>query len=280
MGSDQSAQAAPPRPSSRTPHLTRGHTIATPHVPDPLRSNDPTPSGNNSPGASVCSDCELPYISYTVNRPIGDSPKMTGKSGATTSSAHSSNNRPSEKRGSALGALQRRQLSLQPRRTQNRTHNIVVVKEARAEPGIETDEDVLRLQQIPMFLPIMKGTQGLTVVRDPEVLEGLDFRPWLRLASRYQAHLAACAQPVSAEQATLTQRCKETDTELTRLITIMTEKQRQNAKTAERLSRVHEISHQLTRCHSMLNQAIESMDVLNNMLPIEDRLEPFVWTTG
>lgn len=32
---------------------------------------DVTTSGNNSPGASICSDSELPYISYTVDRPIG-----------------------------------------------------------------------------------------------------------------------------------------------------------------------------------------------------------------
>jgi len=27
--------------------------------------------GNTSPGPSICSDSDLPYISYTVNRPIG-----------------------------------------------------------------------------------------------------------------------------------------------------------------------------------------------------------------
>lgn len=32
---------------------------------------DASASGNNSPGASMCSDSELPYISYTVDRPIG-----------------------------------------------------------------------------------------------------------------------------------------------------------------------------------------------------------------
>lgn len=36
----------------------------------------------------------------------------------------------------------------------------------------------------------------------------------------------------------------------------------------------------LNRCHLLLNENIEQIEVLNDMLPVEDRLEPFVWTTG
>lgn len=59
-----------------------------------------------------------------------------------------------------------------------------------------------------------------------------------------------------------------------------TEKQKKFAKYAEKFGKVHELSHQLNRCHMLLNQVIESMETLNNQLDIEDRLEPFVWTTG
>lgn len=44
--------------------------------------------------------------------------------------------------------------------------------------------------------------------------------------------------------------------------------------------KVQELSHQLNRCHMLLNQTLESIDTLNGYLDIEDRLEPFVWTTG
>lgn len=60
----------------------------------------------------------------------------------------------------------------------------------------------------------------------------------------------------------------------------MTERQRKYAKYAEKLGKVHEVSHQLNRCHMVLNQTLESMETLNNMLPPDERLEPFVWTTG
>lgn len=58
------------------------------------------------------------------------------------------------------------------------------------------------------------------------------------------------------------------------------EKQKRFARYAEKLSKVQELSRQLNRCHMLLNQTLESMETLNNYLDIEDRLEPFVWTTG
>lgn len=64
------------------------------------------------------------------------------------------------------------------------------------------------------------------------------------------------------------------------MVAIATERQKKYAKYADKLSRVQELSHQLNRFHMLLNQTLESMETLNNYLDIEDRLEPFVWTTG
>ena len=52
------------------------------------------------------------------------------------------------------------------------------------------------------------------------------------------------------------------------------------AKHAERLSQVQEINHMVGKCHKNLNLILESMETLNNSLPIDQRIEPFVWTTG
>ena len=72
----------------------------------------------------------------------------------------------------------------------------------------------------------------------------------------------------------------QVDTGVNRLMGSFTERQKRFAKLAEKLSRVHEVSAQLNRCHSLLNMALESMETINNSLPLEERLEPFVWTTG
>ncbi|XP_060808992.1 uncharacterized protein LOC106136006 isoform X3 [Amyelois transitella] len=205
MGSEQSS-LPPKKPSQRPPPVRRGHTIAVSNVPESRRS-DPLASGNNSPGASVCSDSELPYISYTVDRPIGDSPKTSSKG---------------QRSVDKKSLLQRRQVSVPARRPAGlaagaagaggagggaRAHDIVVV---RAPGGEALQEDIQRLQEIPTFLPIMRGTLGLPGARDPEVLEGLPWRALGALAGRLAAHAAAGAAHCERAQAPLAAALRET----------------------------------------------------------------------
>lgn len=157
-------------------------------------------------------------------------------------------------------------------------HSIVVVKAAQADPTADKDPDLVRLQSIPMFLPIMRGTLNLPPgVRDPEVLERLDPVGLFNLCARYQHHLNTNAQIVAAEQAAL---CASMETDIAKVLNLAVERQKRFARFAEQLNKVHELSRQLTRCHSQLNQTLESFEMLNNLLPVEERLEPFVWTTG
>ena len=64
------------------------------------------------------------------------------------------------------------------------------------------------------------------------------------------------------------------------MVSLLTERQRAYARHTERLSHVKEVAHSLATCHTNLNSLLDTLDTLNNMLPIPDRLEPFVWTTG
>ncbi|KAG6443939.1 BLOC-1-related complex subunit 5 [Manduca sexta] len=258
MGSEQSS-VPPKKQSQRAPLVRRGHTIAVSNVQDGSKS-DTTTSGNNSPGASVCSDSELPYISYTVDRPIGDSPKTLSKS------ARAVDKKSLQRRHTSAGSA--------PQRRGRRVRDIVVVKKAADE---QLDEDIRRLQEIPTFLPIMRGTLGLPGARDPEVLEGLDYKPWVRLTTRLQAHLAACAHPLAAEELSLAAKIKETETEAWRIHSALVERQRNNARHAERLARAHQLAHHLSRSRSLLEQTLQDIEELNNLLPEDKRLEPFVW---
>lgn len=75
MGSEHSSgvqrQGSLEKDAQKQPNIRRQHTIANPGGSDPLESTDVGRPGSISPGPSVCSDIDLPYISYTVNRPIG-----------------------------------------------------------------------------------------------------------------------------------------------------------------------------------------------------------------
>ncbi|XP_011165270.1 BLOC-1-related complex subunit 5 [Solenopsis invicta] len=273
MGSEQSSQSSNQNANNgktRTNQLRRGKS-----VPNRERMPEDTPPRCTSPGASICSDSDLPYISYTVNRPIGDSPKMTNKQSQLY-------------RGKSIGAgeISRRKNSLgttnhnhrKINTSDNKMHNIVVVKPAQTDLTADKDPDIMKLQSIPMFLPIMRGTLNLPPgVRDPEVLERLDPVGLFNLCARYQHHLNTNAQTIAMEQAAL---CTSMEVEFGKVLNLAIDRQKRFARFAEQMNKVHELSRQLTRCHSLLNQTLESLETLNNLLPVEERLEPFVWTTG
>lgn len=262
MGSEQSSQNT--NEGSRASQLRRGKS-----VPNRERIPEDTPPRSTSPGPSICSDSDLPYISYTVNQPIGDSPKITNKQ---------SQSLPSRNIGTTELARKKSNFSIKKPVTGKTTHNIIVVKPAVSEIDADRDADLVKLRNIPMFLPIMRGTLNLPPgVRDPEILERLDPVGLFNLCVRYQHHLNINAQMIANEQNLL---CVDIDAEVDKLLTHAVDRQKQLCKFMENLNKVHELSRQLTKCHMQLNQTLESLETLNNLLPIQDRLEPFVWTTG
>ena len=205
MGSEQSSQNIDSRGTGRfrSGPLRRGKSVPNREsIPD-----DDSPSRCTSPGPSVCSDSDLPYISFTVNRPIGDSPKITKQSQFL--------------RGKSLGSQEatRRKLSTSlEQKKSNRIHDIVVVKAAALDSPTDKDPDLLKLKNIPMFLPIMRGTLNLPPrVRDPEVLERLDPLGLYNLCARYQHHLNISAQIIANEQNAL---CTNIDSEINKLLVI------------------------------------------------------------
>ena len=100
------------------------------------------------------------------------------------------------------------------------------------------------------------------------------------LAQRYQHHLRFVAGVVSTEQAEICRKVRDVDDKISATAAQMVERQRDLNKHAEKIKSVAEMNKILNRCHLLLNENIEQIEVLNDMLPVEDRLEPFVWTTG
>ncbi|KAJ1527464.1 hypothetical protein ONE63_007439 [Megalurothrips usitatus] len=297
MGSEQSTPAGagqwPQRSVStsadtRVNQFRRGKSLGE-RSENSSEDHDDSPGsrpGNTSPGPSICSDSDLPYISYTVSRPIGDSPKLSNKQqlqrgrslgGAIPNLHLQSGGSANKNRHSTGGIISGTQKWSQQ---SQRPHSIVVVKAAADPLSLERDPDLVRLQNVPMFLPIMRGTLNLPAARDPEVLERLDPSGTLNLCLRYQQHLAICANSIAADQNQAISKIREIDFETQRLVSALTERQKKFSKFVERLQKVREISNQLNKCHILLNQTLENIETLNNALPLEERLEPFVWTTG
>ncbi len=223
---------------------------------------------------SLCSDVELPYVSYTVNRPIGgDSPKKKkASSSAAATGGTTSSSGGARKRTSFLGG-----------RLAQSSRNTMVTVNQESTVAASSDPELSRLADIPSFLPIMRASLssgGGAGKADPDILERLDFRGLLSLCQRTENHLRLCAATVSTEQAEIGRRLRETDARVSAATQALADRQRSQARLVERLARVDEMSKSVARCHMLLNENIEQIEALNNMLPQEDRLEPFVWTTG
>uniref|UniRef100_G3MPH3 BLOC-1-related complex subunit 5 n=1 Tax=Amblyomma maculatum TaxID=34609 RepID=G3MPH3_AMBMU len=219
----------------------------------------------SSPRPSISSDSDVPYVSSTVNNPIGESPKLGSKSPAhllRNSPRPSPKPRPHSYAGTS-------------------GHSIVVVKEGSVDLQTpENDEDLIKLQAIPQFWPILKGSLHSPIICDTDVGERLDHRAVNRLTSRYQEHLRQCAEVVSTEQNALAARIREVDYAVSTLNTMMTERQKKFGKYVEQLLKVHELSKLLQTTESLLAKTVEQLDQLNRQLPPDEQLEPFVMVTG
>jgi len=73
---------------------------------------------------------------------------------------------------------------------------------------------------------------------------------------------------------------RECDAALASSTAGLVERQRRQERQCERLAGVRDLTRTLAKCHMLLNENIDMMDALNNSLPVDMRLEPFVWTTG
>ena len=248
MGSDQSSHAR----DRADPVLAQGQVLQSPTTAA-LREGAMSPRQD-----SVCSDTDVPYVSYTVNKPIGDSPKKV---------ANKSKSRFSSPRLSR---------SVNKSNLAQSSHNTLVTINKGLVEG-RADIDILRLSQIPSFVPIMQSNTGAD---NSDIMTRLDHGPLCSMLQRYEDHLRMCATMVAAEQGNINRAIREVDNSLSDISAKMMDRQKKYEKHAEKLAGVREVSRTLARCHMLLNENIDMMDALNNSLPPDLRLEPFVWTTG
>ncbi|KAH8287717.1 hypothetical protein KR054_011847 [Drosophila jambulina] len=226
-----------------------------------------------SPPLSVCSD--LPYVSYT-DRPIGDSPKIRSKPAhmLQQSSASRAAARKSHPGGFTTAAKPKR-----PQSTAS-SHNIVIVRPGAIDAGEDVDTDLARLRNIPQFLPVLRESiTSATYTRDAEILERLHSQHLINICTRMQTHLNLCASYVASEQNHLVERTKVVSNSITTLFAGFVDMQKTYASYAEQFAKIRSVSHQLSRCNSLLHENIASLEAINNFLDDEDRLEPFIWRT-
>lgn len=126
---------------------------------------------------------------------------------------------------------------------------------------------------------MIRGTLSLPANRDPEVLERLQPVHLQNICSRLQVFMNDSANRVVTEQSEIYQKIRRVDMDVEKLQTVNVDREKQYSQMAESFSKVRQIGHQLAKCNALLNQNLESLTELNELLPIEERLDPFVWKT-
>lgn len=99
------------------------------------------------------------------------------------------------------------------------------------------------------------------------------------MCSRLQTHFNMCTTVVADDQKQINAKIKDVEKIVNGQYNKLVEKQKAYTYYAEAFSKVRQISQTLARCNQLLNENIDSITYLNNILPIEHRLEPFVWQT-
>jgi hypothetical protein len=157
--------------------------------------------------------------------------------------------------------------------------DIVVVKSGKTttkDQQIVRDPDIVKLNNITTFSPLMKAPLNSNSATDFEITNRLYSRPARAMCARYETHLKLCAEAVAFDQDAITRRLKEIDNYSASVLRGVSERHKKLQGQMHFISTVEDVKRNIDRIEMTLQQIIPLMEKLNEMLPEQDRMEPFL----
>ena len=157
--------------------------------------------------------------------------------------------------------------------------SIVVVKSGKntsKDEQIIKDSDIVKLNNITTFSPLIKGSLNINSTSDFDVTNQLDSRPVRAFCLRYEKHLKLCAEAVAFDQDAITHRVKELDSHSASVLRAVGERHKKLQSQMHFIATVEDVKRNIDRVEMTLQQTIPLMEKLNELLPEEERMEPFL----
>jgi len=148
---------------------------------------------------------------------------------------------------------------------------LVVVHESSAE---EENPLLTRINNIKLSRPILWDPDNFPWTKR-RLSKTVDVDSTLNIIKIYEDKLDSNSQILVTKQNEIMQRIKEVDNSVALMYKAYSVRQKQYAKHAEKMYRVSDLIRTLSKCQVAFNESISTIDMLNNMLPEEERLEKF-----
>jgi hypothetical protein len=156
--------------------------------------------------------------------------------------------------------------------------DIVVVKSGKSttkDEQIIKDSDLVKLNKITTFYPLMKGPLNGNAAAD-EIPNRLDSRPARAMCARYEMHLRKCAEAVAFDQNAITHRVKELDNHSAVVLRGVSERHKKLQGQMNLISTIEDVKRNIDRVEITLQEIIPLLEALNEMLPEQERMKPFL----
>ncbi|CAG7836082.1 unnamed protein product [Allacma fusca] len=158
---------------------------------------------------------------------------------------------------------------------------LVVVKSIPTEvPKIESDPLMQRLNAIPNFLPIIDNPNRKfpwSKPQSPQLTSKLHTSSVIRMGRLYNGFVRKHTTIIVKNQQELNLEIKQVDRDVDALVKLFITRQKKCAHYALKLGQVSEISKTVSKCQTTLTDILKTAEILNDLLPPEDKLEAFDW---